>query len=63
MSSKLEHDIIRPWLCCKDCRNEYERKRRRAAGRPMQIDRLRDGTESARRHDDRIDAILEVMYG
>jgi hypothetical protein len=57
----IEHDIIRPWKCCKKCRNEYERKRRIAEGRPTPVDRLRDGTVSAKNHDDKIDMILEVL--
>ena len=59
----IEHNIVRPWLCCKKCRNEYERKRRAANGRPESIDRLKDGTVTSKNHDDKIDMILEVMYG
>jgi hypothetical protein len=58
----LEHDIVRPWLCCKDCKNEYETKRRRANGRPQSIDRLKDGSLRAERHDDKVDTILELLY-
>lgn len=61
--AELEHDIIRPWLCCKECKNEYERKRRLANGRPMEIDRLKDGTRRAENHDNKIDLLLEILYG
>lgn len=59
----LEHDIVRPWQCCSDCRNRYERERRRAHGRPVEQQRLKDETISAQRHDDKIDALLEVLHG
>ena len=62
MVKQLEHDIIRPWLCCKKCKNEYETLRRRANGRKVSIDRLKDGTIAAQRHDDKIDALLEALY-
>jgi hypothetical protein len=63
MSKPLEHDIVRPWLCCKPCRNEYERKRRKANGITTPQSRLQDGSERVRRHDDRIDTLLEILHG
>ena len=58
----IEHDIVRPWQCCKACRREYERKRRLAYGRPTSVDRLKDGTIAAKKHDDKIDQILEALW-
>lgn len=55
MSKPLEHDIVRPWLCCKECRQRYKED--------LTVNRLRDGTKAARAHDNKVDAILEVMYG
>jgi len=36
---------------------------RRANGRPVSIDRLKDGTRAAERHDDIIDLLLEKLHG
>lgn len=60
---ELEHDIIRPWLCCKGCKREYDKKLREANGRPTALGRLKDGTTAAKNHDDRIDTILEILSG
>lgn len=58
----LEHDIVRPWKCCTECRNRYERERRKIKGRPQSMDRLKQ-TARAEKHDDRIDELLRVLYG
>jgi hypothetical protein len=63
MPKPLEHDFIRPWLCCKQCKREYDTQLRRANGRPVSVDRLKDGTKSAKRHDDIIDLLLENLHG
>lgn len=53
MARPLEHDIVRPWACCDDCRNRYE----------LELEPLLDDPPQASNHDDRIDLLLEILAG